>query len=266
MSGILAISSFVGHGTVGLRAVGPALGALGRPALQLPTILLSNHPGHARFERTDIAPETLGAILSALDDNGWLADVGGVLTGYLPTAEHVRFACHAVDLVKRRSPGAVFICDPIIGDDPGGLYLPETTAVAIRDTLLPKADLATPNRFELSWLGSLPVEDVPTAEIAARALCLPGIVATSIPDGGAAIANVLVSSCTRLTHSSRKLDAVPHGTGDLLAALLAGLLVCGKALPEAFELTSLIVVDVANKSDGCALLNLSPLTRIAGKS
>ena len=46
------------------------------------------------------------SMLEVLDANGWLAAVDAVMTGYLPTPEHVDFARRAVDIVRTRSPGA----------------------------------------------------------------------------------------------------------------------------------------------------------------
>ena len=46
MARILAISSQVVRGHVGLSAIVPALQRLGHEVLPIPTIILSNHPGH----------------------------------------------------------------------------------------------------------------------------------------------------------------------------------------------------------------------------
>ena len=183
MPKVLAISSFVAHGTVGLQAAGPALQALGHRVIALPSVVLSNHPGYGQFARQPVAPEVLEQMLSALDGNGALEGIGAILTGYLPERGHVDVASRAVSLVKRRSPQAVYICDPVFGDDPGGFYLPEATAAAIKARLLPMADLVTPNRFELSWLSNAPVDSAATATDAARRLGVATVIATSVPLG-----------------------------------------------------------------------------------
>ena len=43
------------------------------------------------------------------------------------------------------------LVDPVLGDA-GRLYVAQETAEAIRDRLIPLADIATPNLFELGWL------------------------------------------------------------------------------------------------------------------
>ena len=100
MARVLAISSFLAHGRVGLGAGVPVLQALGHEVIQLPTVILSNHPGHAAVAGQTIAPDHLGAMLAALQTNGWLADIAAIVTGYLPAPGHVQFAAEAVRLVR----------------------------------------------------------------------------------------------------------------------------------------------------------------------
>jgi pyridoxine kinase len=130
---VLAISSQVARGAIGLSAAVPALQALGHEVIALPTILLSNHPGYARFAGERVAAELLQRMLDALTANGWLASIDAVLTGYLPSPEHVSFARGAVEQVKQTRPRSIFVCDPVLGDDPKGLYIARDAAEAIRD-------------------------------------------------------------------------------------------------------------------------------------
>jgi pyridoxine kinase len=126
-------------------------------------------------------------MLDALDANGWLGEIDGILTGYLPSAAHVVFAADAVRRIRARSPRALFLCDPVLGDDPKGLYVATEAADAVRDIVLPLADIATPNRFELSWLSGTEVTDIGSAIAAARKLAPETVIATSIPEGHAAL-------------------------------------------------------------------------------
>ncbi len=56
MARILAISSHVAHGHVGLGAIVPALNRLGHEVIALPTVLLSNHPRHKQCAGEPVAP------------------------------------------------------------------------------------------------------------------------------------------------------------------------------------------------------------------
>ena len=161
-------------------------------------------------------------MLEAMEANGWLADTSAVISGYLPSPAHVAEARSAVERVRRANPSALFLCDPVFGDEPEGLYLSEATASAIRDELLPLASLATPNRFELAWLAGLPVGDPPEARQAAWALGVPSVLATSIPASDNRLANVLVQKDEAIACYVRRRESAPHGTGDLLAAMYLG--------------------------------------------
>jgi pyridoxine kinase len=222
MARVLALSSHVAFGSVGLAVIVPALQALGHEVVALPTVILSNHPGYACFSGDKVAPATLERIIDALDANGWLAGIGGVLTGYLPTPGHVRAAEAAVRRIRAANASLLFVCDPVFGDDPGGLYLEEAAAAAVRERLLPLCDVATPNRFELEWLSGKPAASVEEAAAAARTLGVPSVLATSIPAGKERLATLLVGASEARACFVARREAAPHGTGDLLAGLYLG--------------------------------------------
>ncbi len=224
MARIVAISSQVARGAIGLSAAVPALQALGHEVIALPTILLSNHPGHPRFAGERVAPDLLGRMLDALDANGWLASVDAVLTGYLPSAEHVALAARAVDLIRERSAGAIYVCDPVLGDHPKGLYIAEAAAMAIRAHLVPRADVVKMNRFECGWLGGRDVASGGDVCDVARQHGWRSAIVTSLPvPGGNELANVLVDGASSPMESRvPRRGRVPNGTGDLMGALWLG--------------------------------------------
>ena len=194
MARVLAISSHVAYGSVGLAVTVPALQALGHEVIAVPTIVLSNHPGYQTFAGDAVPPASLERMIAALGANGWLEGVDAVLTGYLPTAEHVGVAERAILSTRAQSASALVVVDPVLGDDPGGVYIPEAAAIAIRDRLLRHARLLTPNRFELAWLSGLPVGGTDEAAAAALALPAPEVLATSIPAGTGRLATILTAS------------------------------------------------------------------------
>ncbi|MGA7115723.1 MAG: pyridoxal kinase, partial [Hyphomicrobium sp.] len=145
MARIVALSSLVARGHVGLRALIPALESFGHDVIALPTVVLSNHAAYPQVARTLISPDVLDAMAQAIEANGWFGRVDGILTGYLPSVAHVSFAEALVRRVRAANPAALYACDPVLGDEPKGLYVPEETARQIKQCLLPIADLATPN-------------------------------------------------------------------------------------------------------------------------
>lgn len=233
MTKILAISSFVACGHVGLSAMGPALQHWGHEVIALPTVVLSNHPAHPHSAGFDVACTQLRTMLDALDANGWLADIAAIITGYLPTTRHVAFAKSAVERVRKRNPSVLYVCDPILGDDPKGLYLEATAAEAIKTSLVPAANVLTPNRFELEWLSGRPVSNALTAVRASRTLPCAWVVTTSVPDGTDNLANVWTSRESAAMCSSTRLETAPKGTGDVFTGLLTGQLLAGLNGPAA---------------------------------
>lgn len=225
MARILALSSRVAQGHVGLSIIVPALQALGHDVIELPTIILSNHPGHAHVAGTRIESATLTAMLQALEANGWLTGLDAILTGYLPTSAHVAFAATAVRKIRalNTSKPVTYLCDPVLGDDPKGLYIDPAAAAAIRDHLIPLADIATPNRFELSYLNSgrssVDIQSAPDA--AAYALRGPATFATSIPSTTPSeTLNVMAANGSAILTCVPLRPNAPHGTGDLFSALV----------------------------------------------
>jgi pyridoxine kinase len=220
MANILALSSHVAYGSVGLAAIVPALHALGHEVVALPTIVLSNHPGHACYAGERIAPARLCEMLDSLAANDWLAAIDAVLTGYLPSEAHVKVANSAFARVREANAAAVLVCDPVLGDAPGGLYL--DAAAAIAERLLPVSDIITPNAFELAWLANEPVAAPESAVAAARALGVRNVLATSVPAGEDRLATLLVGEKGTQACFVPRRRLAPHGTGDLLAALYLG--------------------------------------------
>jgi pyridoxine kinase len=221
MGRVLALSSQVVRGHVGLSAIVPALQRLGHEVLAVPTILLSNHPGHPRAAGTRLEVNTLASIVEVLEANGWLSGLDAIITGYMPSVEHVGFAARSIDAVRRHSPDVLVLVDPVMGDDPRGLYIESATAVAMRDQLVTRAGLITPNRFELSWLAGMDVRGIDDVRPAADRLGV-SVLATSVPASATTLANVLAGGAGDAHHTVVRHPKVPHGTGDLLTGLYVG--------------------------------------------
>ncbi len=222
MARILAISSYVVHGYVGLAAIVPTLHAMGHEVLAVPTVVLSAHRGYPDIGGIWFEQGQIRRITDGLAANGWLRSIDAIMTGYLPSTELVGDACRILGTVREHSPDALHLCDPVIGDDPRGLYVLEEVATAVRELLLPLAHILTPNRFELEWLSGRPIRSAKDANEAATKLGAEFLVATSVPAGRNRIANVFSGEALAGQTIVPREDDVPHGTGDLFAALLIG--------------------------------------------
>jgi pyridoxine kinase len=243
VSRILVLSSWVSFGHVGMSAAVPVLQALGHDVTQLPTTVLSNHRAWPLTAGGPVPPEQLTAMSDAIEANGWLADHDAFLAGYLPSPEQVGVACDLVERLRHLRPRIRVVVDPVLGDDPIGLYLDEATAGALRERLVPLADILTPNRFELGWLTGLPVDTLERCRTAGRELMAgqrkQTVFVTSPPLGSGETGVLVIAPAGDRLYQVPRLPGVPHGTGDVFSALIAsGLDVSGalghlKALIEA---------------------------------
>lgn len=258
MSTILCLSSQVARGYVGGSATRIALERLGHECWLLPTVVLSNHPGHQRFAGEQVPVGRLRAMFEALQANGWLADIDALVLGYMPSAEHVGFAVNCIEAVRKANPEVICLCDPIIGDDPGGLYVDEDVAAAIRDELLPACDIATPNRFELEWLGGKSAKRAKPAIALAKMLAPSSVLVTSLTGSDPqTLINMLLGEKGVVATSVSKRKDAPHGAGDLIAALLLGHLLSGADESRALALATAGVEEALEDSSGSDELRLA---------
>lgn len=218
---ILSIQSEVVYGHVGQGAARFALQRLGHEVWAVPTVQLSSHAGRQTVAGQPVAADLMARLIGGLEANGWLSSCAGVLSGYLGHADQAEVVAGAVRQVKRANPAALYCLDPVFGDG-GRAYAKRGVAEAMARTLLPLADIVTPNAFELLSLASVPVRNPAEALEAARRLGRPVVVATSVPDGEARIGALALSGEEAWFVSTPRLEGVPSGAGDLLAALFLG--------------------------------------------
>ena len=256
---ILSIQSAVSYGYVGNSVAVPALQRLGCEVWRIDTVALSNHPGHGAHQGSARPPAELSALLDGMQRLDLLADCQAVVSGYLGAAGTAEVIVDAVASVRSATSGPLYICDPVIGDD-GRVFVEPDTAAAIRDRLVPMADILTPNLFELGWLTGRP-EDQPGEIIdAARDLVERGptsVIVTGVRQGDM-IGAVLVDADGASAAMAPRCDRSFNGTGDLFTALIAGWLVKSKSRLEALALAvaGLDVVTRATERAGRRELDL----------
>ncbi len=215
---ILSISSQVAFGPVGNSAAVPAMQALGHEVLAIPTIILSNHPGHGKPAALRMPASDLAAMLGALEGLGALDGCQAVMTGYFAANDQIHGVARMIRRMKEKNPALYVLVDPVIGDG-DALYVALPVAEAIRDELLPLADCASPNRFELEWLTGRRVSSISEARAAALRLPVKEVLATSIPAGADRLATLAIAGGDCFEQVTALQQAVPHGTGDFLAGL-----------------------------------------------
>ena len=247
---VLSISSQVVWGPVGNSAAVPALQAKGHEVLALPTITLSNHPGHGAPAGFRTQADDMARMFAALEALGALSNLNAMLTGYFASVGQVE---EVAGLLGRVAVPFLLV-DPVMGDH-GRLYIPQEVAEAIRAHLVPRSNCLTPNAFELSWLSGHEVTDEASAIAAARSLALPEVLATSVSsqDG---LATLLVTPDAVHRIVVPKLAKVPNGTGDFLSGLyLAERL--GHAPQQAFSAAMKTLSRAIALSSGTTVLNVA---------
>ena len=155
-----------------------------------------------------------------LDD----VEVHATKLGMLGTSEVVR---EVAAVLAERRPGPV-VCDPVMVATSGDRLIDEAAVSAVRDELLPLADLITPNVPEAAALLDVaPATDVGVLPEQAAALLALGPRAVLLKGGhlgGPASVDVLASAQgVYVTRRPRVHTTATHGTGCTLSSAVAAL-------------------------------------------
>ncbi|WP_135211759.1 pyridoxal kinase [Vitreimonas flagellata] len=245
MKTVLSIQSQVAGARVGNSVAAFAMERLGVRVLQLPTVLLGRRPDHGPPGGGPIPAATLSAMIEGLAADGVLAEVDAVLSGYLGASDHVAVVLGAVAQVKAANAKAVFVCDPVLGDD-GKLFVRDEIADAVLNGLWRHADWLTPNAFELGLLTGRTVDSLESAREAARYVGKP-VLCSSIRTA-LGLGNLLAAPTGDWFCETPRLPRAQKGAGDLLSALYVARRVRGDALVMALEGATGSVYDVIVRS------------------
>ena len=225
MRRVLAIGGSDSGGGAGIQADLKALHAVGVHAGTAVTAVTAQDTAavHGVWE---VPPEALRAPLRAvLDDIG--ADV--VKTGMLPSAS-------AVGVVVDELGDQPLVVDPV-GVSSSGQRLASAEAVAaLRDQLLPRATVVTPNLDEVAALTGVVVRDEAGLLDAARAVHALGPTWVLVTGGhlaGDPLDLLYDGRCATTLRGPRLETPHTHGTGCTLAAGLAGFMALGDPVPVA---------------------------------
>ena len=147
---------------------------------------------------------------------------------------------YALDALRAVQPSACFPLAPVIGDDGCGVYVAAGVAENLRDEMLPRADIVTPNRFELEFLTGRRIAGLDDA-LAAMADVRergPGLVVlTSAPGGDGEMVTLAADGEAAWRVRSPRLDTAVHGAGDMFSALFLGHALRGAGTGEGLSLT-----------------------------
>lgn len=167
---ILSIQSWVSYGHVGNASAVFPLQRLGAEVWSINTVQFSNHTGYGDWTGQVYTGDAVRDLVDGIAARDVLRRCDAVLSGYMGDAAIGEAILHAVARVREANPGAVYCCDPVIGDVVEGVYVRPGIEDFLRDRALPMADIATPNRFELERLTGLGCRSLPEAKAAVAAL------------------------------------------------------------------------------------------------
>ncbi len=245
MKTILSIQSQVAGARVGNSVAAFAMERLGVRVMQLPTVLLGRRPDHGAPGGGPIAAEMLASMIDALAADAQLGEIDAVLTGYVGAAEQAAVILDAVARIKAANPKAIFVCDPVLGDD-GRTYVSDAISDVVLGRLCTQADWLTPNLFELGLMAGRPLEGLTQARDAAKSFGKPVLVSSIRTALG--LGNLLAAPTGDWFCETARLPRAPKGAGDLLSALYVGRRVRGDALAVALEGATGAVFDVIVRS------------------
>lgn len=245
---VIVISSHVVRGSVGNRAAVFALETLGHPVWAVPTVILPWHPGHGPAKRIVPPAEQFDDLIADLERAPWLGEITGIMSGYLGNAAQASSVARLVKTIKEKNKKVLYLCDPVIGDEKG-LYVSEATAIAIRDELMPLADISTPNRFELAWLAGA---DLPDNKAVMQAALHAGpatmLVTSAHPMLAGGTGNLLINHTLALLAEHRLVTGPTNGLGDLTSALFLARMLSGIELEQVLQRTTASVFEIMARS------------------
>jgi pyridoxine kinase len=238
--GILSIQSSVAYGHVGNSAAVFPLQRLGFEVWPVNTVLFSNHTGYGQWRGHVVELPQVEEIVQGIEERGAFPHTRAVLSGYLGAPPLGEALLRTVAKVRGARPGALFVCDPVMGDEGRGFFVRPGIPELFRERIVPRADIVTPNAFELAWLAGTPIESIADACRAAgkaRALGPSVVVATSLklperPGELGILADTALGSWLCWTP---ELPVKLNGTGDAFTALLLGWWLRTGSVPEALS-------------------------------
>jgi pyridoxine kinase len=203
------------------------------------SVHFSNHTGYTNGWTGDVLKgEQLREILSGLQRNDLLQDIGHVLTGYVGSASFLDAILDVILACRAVNPHVRYVCDPVLGDA-GRFYVPQELVSLYMTKVIPLADVLTPNQFEVEQLTGMKITSLDDAQAACRQLHDMGpslVIITSLVMGDNPTHMSIVLSrkhddddddndaepppCSIWTIECPILPGQYTGTGDLCAALL----------------------------------------------
>ena len=236
---ILTIQSHVVRGHVGLNAAALPLQLLGFEVDAVPSVVFSNHLGWPDHTGRALALDWVRDLIDGTARRG-LERCRCLLTGFIGGEELGEVVLHALEAVRAASPGALYACDPVMGNE-NGVFVPSGVPEWLRDRLVPRADILFPNHVELEFLAGRRVSSLEEALAAGRELRRAGpetVVVTSLDARAgfpASVPALAIDGDGAWSVAVPRLEVPVDGAGDTMAAIFTALTLRGAPLPQALS-------------------------------
>ena len=252
---VLSIQSHVVFGYAGNTAAVFPLQRLGREVWAINTVEFSNHTGYGAWRGKVLGAELAGELVTGLQERGVLNRCEAVLSGYLGGANVGRAVIDALKMVKAESEDALYCCDPVMGDVGRGFYVKPDIPGIFKKELIPLADIACPNQFELEALTGIKGESLKDAVKAVNILHEMGpkiVLVTSYKEKEGELGMIASdkTNCFSITTPELPLGNGVAGTGDMTTAVFLSRYLETKNLEKTLELCTASVFGVLQKSYG----------------
>ena len=253
MTNILSIQSAVAYGHAGNSSAVFPLQRLGIETWPVYTVMFSNHTGYGSWRGPLIPPGDVREVVTGIDERGALAHCDAVLSGYLGAPEVGEVILEAAALVKLRNPGALYCCDPVMGDVGRGFFTRPGVAEFLRDRVIAAADVITPNLFEVEFLTGRTITTMDELVDAAQMLRAMGpdtvLVTSAVFAGEPVMRMVAVNGEGAWQLETPLIDQAFVGSGDLTTAVFVARLMSGLPLSQVLELTGASVYGILKATE-----------------
>src|SRR4051812_41839682 len=120
---ILSIQSHVVYGHVGNASATFPMQRLGHEVWPVNTVQFSNHTGYGSWTGRVLDGLSIEELVDGVAARGVLGRCDGVLSGYMGSADIGQAILGTVKRVRQANGGALFCCDPVIGDVGRGIFV-----------------------------------------------------------------------------------------------------------------------------------------------
>jgi pyridoxine kinase len=244
------VQSSVAYGHVGNSAATFPLMRMGVEVWPVLTVHFSNHTGYGSWRGPLLSAHDVAEVVTGIEQRGVLAGCDAVLSGYQGAEDVGAVVLDAVTRVQAQNPDAIYCCDPVMGDVDRGFFVRPEIPPFLRDQMVPRAHIITPNQFELEYLTGTrtrSLAEVLAAARSARDLGPEVVLTTSVLHEGTEPGTIdlaAVSGQGAWSVTTPRFDRTFNGAGDLTAALFLAHYLRTRDVPASLAATASAVYGV----------------------